>query len=150
MTVLCDGLCKPTNPGGLGCWGFAILSDEGQEIAHGSGCIGRGEGMTNQVAEYHAVIEGLKWVVENASDVDIVIKTDSQLVVSQVNGTMNCHSQPLCDLRDKVLALLRQTKARLEWIPRTENNHADAHAQLAYQRRQSMTDAQNPGGILID
>jgi ribonuclease HI len=137
VTVLCDGLCKPTNPGGLGCWGFAVLDIDGREIAHGSGCIGSGPGMSNNVAEYQAVIEALRWVERNAPTMEVEIRTDSHLVVSQTNGTIKCNAEHLCGLRDKAAKLLGQTRAKLIWIPRDQNKHADAHSKLAYHRTKS-------------
>jgi ribonuclease HI len=136
-TVLCDGLCKPINPGGLGCWAFVVLTHEGIEVAHASGCIGRGKDMSNNLAEYHAVIEALEWIKEIEPTAEIEVRTDSQLVVSQINGTLACRAAHLCQLRDKAALLLSETRAKLTWIPREQNKHADAHSKVAYYRIES-------------
>ncbi|MGB4216512.1 MAG: reverse transcriptase-like protein, partial [Thermacetogeniaceae bacterium] len=47
-----------------------------------------GPGATNNIAEYNAVLSALEWLLQHGhSDRDIKIKTDSQLVVNQINGS---------------------------------------------------------------
>lgn len=54
-----DGSCEPVNPGGTARFGFVVLEEE--EVLYGQGgVIGSGDGMTNNVAEYHGLIECLK------------------------------------------------------------------------------------------
>lgn len=61
-----------------------------------------GDRLTNNQAEYMAVIRGLKAVIENptvdALKAEIVIRGDSQLVIKQLNGewkVKNANMQPL-------------------------------------------------------
>ena len=83
MIIYADGCCEPSNPGGYACWGW-VAAEGGQEIASGSGCIGHGPSMTNNLAEYRAVIEALRWAYKQGVQ-GVAVKTDSQLVVKQVN-----------------------------------------------------------------
>jgi hypothetical protein len=78
-TVYCTGACQP-NPGGLAVWAWvAIVGD--QEISQNSGCLGCGSNMTNQIAEYMAVVQALRSAKRTGISIDC--RTDSQLVVKQ-------------------------------------------------------------------
>ncbi len=130
--INCDGLCEPRNPGGFGCWGFLVVDADGNELDSGHGCIGHGPGMTNNRAEYAAVLEALAWVEARNLFARVIIRTDSQLVVNQVTGKWDCNShvlQPLCR-QAQVLGL--QLGALFEWIPRTQNAQADALSRRAF------------------
>ena len=59
MIVYCDGLCEPVNPGGYACWAWVAVEDDAVR-ARQSGCIGRGDGMTTNLAEYRALLEALR------------------------------------------------------------------------------------------
>ena len=132
ITIFADGLFEPRNSNGFACWGWAAIDADGQEIASAYGCVGRGAGMSNNVAEYTGLIEGLKWADEHAAGMDIELLTDSQLAVNQVIGEWECRAPHLIPLCDDVRRLLRQTKARLRWIPREQNTRADELTRIAY------------------
>ena len=59
ISIFFDGACEPVNPGGTASYGWVIKKD-GKTILSGSGIVGSGEGMTNNVGEYHGLIEGIK------------------------------------------------------------------------------------------
>jgi ribonuclease HI len=134
LIVQCDGSCKPENPGGWACWGFSVQTPQGKELEFDSGCVGFGAEMTSNVAEYHALIEALKWVRRHAAHDEVEVQTDSQLVVAQVNGVRACHAPNLQPLRDAAQRLLQLTKVTLVWVPRHKTTLADAHAKVAFQR----------------
>jgi ribonuclease HI len=81
---------------------------------------------TNNVAEYRAVIEGLK--AASAFPARILrLRADSQLVVEQLKGTWRVrqpHLRPLCA---EARALLdRYEQVDLAHVPRAQNADADA------------------------
>lgn len=132
IEIYCDGLCEPTNPGGYGCCAYAVFRN-GEAIAKHYGCIGRGPEMTNNVAEYRAVRGALKWLAANQGDESARVMTDSKLVVEQVNGRWDCNSEKLMPLRDECRTLiLGMTNIMLLWIPRAQNEVADALTRVAY------------------
>jgi ribonuclease HI len=140
ITVYCDGACEPRNPGGWATWAWvAYVGDK--EISYGYGCVGVGAGMSNNVAEYEAVVQALRRAQHKRVSLDIY--TDSQLVVRQVNGEWRVnavHLQPRCTDAQR---LLHATDSTITWIPREQNERADAFSKLAYQqaRKKDQTNA---------
>lgn len=130
LIVNCDGLCEPRNPGGYACWAWVATLD-GEVRARAKGCIGHGPGMTNNLAEYRALIEALHAVLAAHVDVD-EFRTDSKLVVEQVNGRWAVKSEALRPLVAEARDLLAQSSARLVWVPREQNAEADALSRRAY------------------
>jgi ribonuclease HI len=142
VKIFCDGLCEPINPNGYGCWGWIARDSLGNTVAQDYGCIGKGVGITSNVAEYHAVIESLKWLVRNRNVKVKQICADSLLVVNQINGKWKCKVLHLVPLRDEARALLDQSRATLHWIPREENQLADLLTRIAYKLAREGVDAQ--------
>jgi ribonuclease HI len=144
LTIFCDGLCEPRNPGGYGCCAFivfeGIVSGRAEVLRppcvyEQHGCIGHGPEMTNNVAEYRAVRAALKWLLANAPETLCDVFTDSQLVVEQANGRWNCKAMRLIPLRNECQALLEELpRARLRWVKREENDVADALTRIAYEK----------------
>jgi len=134
ITVYCDGLCEPYNPNGYGCWGWSAVGADGQTLAEDCGFVGKGEGITNNVAEYHALLNALRWAVGQPSGESFHFLTDSLLVVKQVNGEWACNKPHLKLLRREAVGLISQLPATLEWIPREKNERADALSRVAYQK----------------
>lgn len=132
MTIYADGLCEPRNPGGFACWAWVAFDYSGQEIANNRGCVGSGQGMTNNVAEYSAILEAFRFASENFYRKQVQFYTDSQLVVKQVNGEWSCNSQNLQLLCAEASEWLNKTDWTLEWIPREQNFRADQLTRIAY------------------
>ncbi|OGR25929.1 MAG: hypothetical protein A2139_14240 [Desulfobacca sp. RBG_16_60_12] len=131
MTLYADGLNEPRNPGGYACYGWLALDENGRRIAEGQGCLGHGPGTTNNIAEYRAAIEALKWAAsQGIMGVDLL--ADSKLVVNQANGAWACRAPHLFDLLVELRTLMAQTNAKLRWIPREENEEADRLSRKAY------------------
>lgn len=92
MIVACDGASRG-NPGPAGA-GAQITDEDGvvlAEIAEGLG------EATNNVAEYTAVIRGLERAREIGAS-DVLLRSDSQLLINQLNGRYRVktpHLQPL-------------------------------------------------------
>lgn len=136
ILIHCDGLCEPRNPGGWACWAW-LASFDGKPFKRDYGCLGRGPGMTNNEAEYEAVLQALQYCDTirariQAAGVGLIIKTDSQLVVKQVNGDWQIN-KPRAQVAP-IRHLLAVFNGQLLWVPREQNAEADALTRLAYQQ----------------
>lgn len=131
IVVYCDGACEPQNPGGWATWAWVAYVD-GREVNRAYGCLGRGAGMSNNVAEYRAVLEALRRAKRKG--VSINLRTDSQLVVKQVLGEWAVKAAHLQAFRQEAATLLRDTRSVMAWVPREENARADALSKLAYRQ----------------
>ena len=104
-----DGLCEPKNPGGHGAWGFVICYD-GQKIKQ-SGYLGEGQGITNNYAEYMALINSLKSAIElSLGENPVLVCGDSQLVINQMTGKYAVRSPRIVPLWERANILLREFK----------------------------------------
>lgn len=129
ITVYADGLCEP-NPGGWACWAWVAFMD-GREISHAYGTVGHGDGISNNISEYEAVLQALRRAEQKGKHIQLY--TDSKLVVNQVNGEWAVraqHLQPLCAEGQR---LLRATASTLAWVRREQNQAADVLTRKAYQ-----------------
>lgn len=119
----CDGAARPGNPGPAGAGYVVWCGDRVEEHADALGV------QTNNVAEYEAVLRGLRTAVEMGARYAHV-RTDSLLVVSQLRkeDRWKCNDERLRYLRDKILELARCFHGGVEyqWIPREQNIRADA------------------------
>jgi len=131
ITLYFDGLCRPRNPGGVATYGYVIYKD-GKKVKRGSGVVGSGGGMTNNVAEYSALNHAAEWIVQHCPDDEIVINGDSMLVIHQMSGTWQIHSVTSKKFVPAIRMLLEGRKARFVWIPRAQNAEADLLSNLAY------------------
>ena len=131
ITIFFDGLCRPRNPGGVATYGYVIYKD-GEKVKSGCGVVGSGAGMTNNVAEYSALKRAAEWVSRNGGDDEIVIKSDSQLVIHQMNGTWQIKSETSKKFVPEIRRLLEGRKTRFIWIPREQNAEADLLSNVAY------------------
>jgi ribonuclease HI len=80
---------------------------------------------THNVAEYQALIEGLKLAREYGVQ-RIRVYMDSELVVDQVNGVSAVRQAHLKELYEEARSLVAQFKSfRITWVPREQNADAD-------------------------
>jgi ribonuclease HI len=87
--------------------------------------------MTNNQAEYHALIEGLKAVRDWKPD-KLEILLDSKLVVEQVKGNYRIKEPELQKLHAEVMRLLGEIPAHeIKHVGREENRGADHLANMA-------------------
>jgi ribonuclease HI len=78
------------------------------------------EGISNNEAEYLAIITALNNNI--GKDNFIIVLSDSQLVVNQINHKYGINSENLRTLAAQVWVLERKyEKFELEWIPRSQN-----------------------------
>lgn len=115
-----DGGCKP-NPGyGYGSW--EIRDEDGILVQHRQ----REQfwKMTNNIAEYRSLNSALKWLVDYGLtlDVELEIRSDSKLVVEQVNGRWKVKNPSIKEVVEETLELLSNFPTwTLVWNPREEN-----------------------------
>jgi ribonuclease HI len=103
----------------------------GEELASVGKKIGRA---TNNVAEYRAVIEGMK-LARDLGVREIVVRLDSELVVKQLTGAYRIRSKDLEPLAREVAAAVRHfAKCSFEHVKREENREADRLANKALDR----------------
>ncbi len=87
---------------------------------------------TNNEAEYYALLKALalaadRWADKTTGQVldgvgEILIRSDSQLVVNQVNGEWRVEDSKLIELSENAKDSIKTLgNIRLEWLPREEN-----------------------------
>ena len=112
--------------------GVVIADDQGVALRTLHRWLGRA---TNNEAEYHALIEGLKALVEWKPD-RIEIYLDSNLVVEQVKGKYKVKKPELQVLHRQVMVLLEHFEDRsIVHIDREKNRAADKLANMAIDAR---------------
>ena len=85
ITLHFDGACEPFNPGGVAGCGFIIKDNNGKILKKGSKIIGSGKGMTNNIAEYNGLLEGVKSFLELKISKKIMIYGDSGMVCRTIS-----------------------------------------------------------------
>ena len=112
VTLYTDGASRG-NPGDA-AWAYVIVRD-GAVVAGRSECIGTA---TNNVAEYHAVINGLE-AARAFSSGRLTVRSDSELVVRQLTGRYRITKEHLADLAGEVRQQMRNfAEVRFESVPR--------------------------------
>ncbi|PTD94092.1 ribonuclease H [archaeon SCG-AAA382B04] len=132
MKLYFDGACEPKNPGGHGTYGFVVKEDD-KIVKEGSDYLGKGDGITNNVAEYTALIEGLKYLRDNCSDSKIKVYGDSQLVIRQMTGQYAVRSERIKPLWKEAKDIAKEMNTFYQWVPREQNEEADALAVQEYE-----------------
>ena len=121
-----DGACRG-NPG-IGGAGAVITDVEGSVLWEGKEYLGH---CTNNVAEYKALILGLKGALaEGYMSLDVYL--DSELLANQINGSYRVKNENLKVLMTEVLGLLNSfDSVEVKHVLRCHNSHADKLANLA-------------------
>ncbi|MGB7544875.1 MAG: ribonuclease HI [Methanothrix sp.] len=132
ITIYFDGLCYPRNPGGIAAYGYAVYRD-GKPIWRGFGAVGEGRGMTNNVAEYEALMAAARWLVDEGIEEKIIIKGDSELVIKQMRGEYRVTSATSKKYVPEIKRLLQGRDVSFSWVPREENEEADQLSRKGYE-----------------
>ena len=135
--VYCDGAVEPCQPGGHAVGGWVVYDDKGKKLGQGAASIAKGSGATSNVAEFGAVYNALLWLLErNWTESTVMVRTDSSLIVSHLNSSINCRTRHLISWRDKIWKLCEKFSGDVmfSWIPRTENIEADVMSRSLYPR----------------
>ena len=119
-TLRCDGGARG-NPG-PGALGYALFDPTGAEIEARGALLGT---VTNNVAEYRALIAGLEAARRHRVE-RLRVCMDSELVVRQMTGEYRVKHAGLKPLYAEAEAARRQVPAvRFVAVPRAENARAD-------------------------
>jgi ribonuclease HI len=122
LTIHTDGAARG-NPGPAA---FAyVIEREGAPPVEEAGRLGR---LTNNQAEYTALVEALKHALELGADHRVVVHSDSELLVKQMNGEYRVKNEDLRDLYEEAQALCRRFRGGVDirHVRREENRRADA------------------------
>ncbi len=120
-----DGAARG-NPGPAGA-GILIEDAQGLRLQARHKWLGE---MTNNQAEYNALIEGLRAVVDWKPD-RLEIYLDSKLVVEQVKGQYKIKEPELQRLHGEAMRLLAGVSYEIKHVAREENRGADYLANKA-------------------
>ena len=122
------------NPGGIGTYGYVMMDDVGTVIVRKSGFVGRGLGISNNVAEYAALCEALRFLIKkNMTSQPIEVRSDSRLVVNQMKGDWKFHKGLYAQKYHEAKNLANQFRQlSFKWVPREQNQEADALSREAY------------------
>lgn len=114
------------NPGDAGI-GAAIYAENGELIHEIARYIGT---TTNNVAEYTAMIEGLRWLVAQGYT-EVLVRCDSELMVKQMRGEYRVKSPGLQGLFTEARRLFMHFQQwNINHVPREQNKKADSLANL--------------------
>ncbi len=101
----------------------AVLLENGKKIKEISKRLGKG---TNNIAEWSALIEGLKLAKAHGCR-ELEVRGDSQLIIRQITGRYMVKSQNLIPLYDEARKLCRNfEKISFKWVKRDDNTSTDA------------------------
>jgi ribonuclease HI len=126
VIIYTDGAARG-NPGPAAI-GVIIQDQAGNPLAHISR---RLADTTNNQAEYRAVIAALEKAVSMGAR-QVLLKSDSELVVKQINGKYKVKNTGLRPLYQKVVQLAGALEnLSVAYIPRERNKEADALANKA-------------------
>lgn len=127
-----DGSCGPKNPGGTAAYGYALHPAGAEEPITGHGIIGTGPRMSNNLAEFSALYEGLARLAEIAVAGDTVnVLGDSKLVINVMNRWWKPKPEMLYfdayKLVDGITRALRSKGLAItfDYIPREQNTYCD-------------------------
>jgi ribonuclease HI len=125
VIVHTDGAARG-NPGPAGA-GAIVTTPDGEVLAEIAEGLGEA---TNNVAEYTATIRGLERAAELGAR-EVVLRTDSQLLVHQLSGRYRVKAPHLQPLHRRVRELMDSfERVRFEHVPRERNAEADRLANL--------------------
>jgi ribonuclease HI len=126
MLIECwfDGVCEPYNPGGHVAYGATVTID-GQVVFEEAKYVGVGDRMSCNVGEYSGIIAVLKFLQELEGPA--VIRSDSKLVVEQLNGRWQVKKGFYVPYYREAKALWDQVRDRCQliWIRREYNTTCD-------------------------
>jgi ribonuclease HI len=121
LTIHTDGAARG-NPG-PSAFAYVIARDGAPPIEE-CGCLGR---MTNNQAEYTALVRGLEHAARLGTDQAVQVFSDSELMVKQMRGEYRVKNEELRDLYEQARELAdRFASVRFQHVRREQNSRADA------------------------
>ena len=110
------------NPGIAASGSVVIDASTGEILAEVGRFLGHA---TNNVAEYTALVEGIRKALFIDPDAELHVRMDSKLVVEQMSGRWKIKHPDMAELAAEARGLLTGTPVRFEWVPRLQNARAD-------------------------
>jgi len=115
------------NPGPA-AWAVAVLDAQGACVAGYAGTLGRA---TNNVAEYHGLLESLR-LAQAAGAGSVEILSDSELIVRQIRGTYRVRNATLKPLWSEAMSRIGEfAEFHIRHVRREKNRTADRLVNVA-------------------
>lgn len=126
------------NPGPAGAGVVIYSADDRTELYEAGFFLGE---KTNNLAEYTALLEGLKALLDrNINRVEIF--SDSQLMVRQISGEYRVKNAGLKPLFQEACGLIKKFQyCKIEHVRREKNKDADKLANMAMDAKANIGDA---------
>ena len=130
LRMYTDGASRG-NPGEAGI-GVLIEDESGRPVKRLARYLGKA---TNNIAEYTALIDGLKAAAALGAE-DVSVMADSELMVKQMNGLYQVKNPELKEKHTEARRLVKNfSRFTIKYIPREQNRAADALANEAIDKR---------------
>lgn len=166
INLYCDGACEPKNPGGVATYGWVLYErlengSNGSRLTKGMNVVVDGGKLaTNNYAEYCGLGFALRFLKDKGYQGSVYVFSDSKLLVNQVANEWKCNKQHLRKLRQRIwdiademklypcspteLQIIKESGLQddgygflvLQWIPREQNEEADALSKKAFVEHQ--------------
>jgi ribonuclease HI len=122
LTIHTDGASRG-NPGDA-AYAY-VISREGSVLIEEAGCLGQ---MTNNQAEYTALVRALEHALEMGAEHRLLIYSDSELMVKQMKGEYRVKNEELRELYEQARNLTRRFQGQVlfQHVRRAHNTRADA------------------------
>lgn len=127
LIVEADGASRG-NPGEASYGALVRDADTGELLAELAEALGTA---TNNVAEYRGLIAGLGAAAAIDPGAQVKVRMDSKLVVEQMSGRWQVKHPDMRPLAERARSILAPEQVTYQWIPRSENKHADRLANEA-------------------
>jgi ribonuclease HI len=121
LTIYTDGASRG-NPGAAA---FAyVINRNGQPVIEKADCLGQ---MTNNQAEYIALIRALEHALELGPQHRVLVHSDSELMVKQMNGEYRVKNEELRGLYEQACILRQRFEGlvTIRHVRREQNKRAD-------------------------
>lgn len=107
--------------------GWIAKDETGATLHYSATDLGESLAFSQNTAEYMSVRSSLLWLDKNGySQKPIEIRTDSQVIVKQLQGTYQAHDPRMEAMRNEVWRITEAfVNVVWRWIPREENQEAD-------------------------
>ncbi|MFC6316922.1 bifunctional RNase H/acid phosphatase [Corynebacterium gerontici] len=116
------------NPGPAGAGTVVLNADRTKVLARLAYVVGKS---TNNVAEYHGLLNGLK-AAQQLRATHISVRMDSKLVVEQMSGRWKIKHPDMRELAMQCKTIEREMQqVEYQWVPRKDNSRADELANKA-------------------
>lgn len=135
LKIYTDGSIEGGNPGGHGVGGWVIYSEDGERLSEGTIDLGKSLKMTNNIAEFSAILGALDHLaVGSYFEEDLIIHSDSNLAVKVLKGEWQCWKTALRLIVGKIKNRIKDRAGKVDfvWIPREENKEADCVSRSLY------------------